>query len=274
MTEGKPRRRDKLDEWIHAHFTEEELQELPAKIIFPVIGVIYIVCLYFLTQVLPLYFGALYVSFMAVIMHVLFILVTSSFYRVHYTSSDVIPKTFYEVKEEEKTPERYCDVCKRYKGYRVHHCEATKKCVYKLDHFCTVLGNSLGYHNFRYFFLFLFYLWVSVLFVVFNIYEIFYSADLTNAPYIVLVVVALFFGNMALSVSVELFAVGVVISTNLTFVELVKYLGEPLKQRKLVENTFSRGFINNWREVMQVPEGKWLISGFLPTQPIFDKKSD
>lgn len=52
---------------------------------------------------------------------------------------------------------QYCMVCRNWKPERAHHCSVCETCVLKMDHHCPWLGNCVGYHNFKEFFLFTFY---------------------------------------------------------------------------------------------------------------------
>jgi DHHC palmitoyltransferase len=52
---------------------------------------------------------------------------------------------------------QYCMACKNWKPERTHHCSICETCVLKMDHHCPWLGNCVGYHNFKEFFLFCFY---------------------------------------------------------------------------------------------------------------------
>ena len=49
---------------------------------------------------------------------------------------------------------KYCKYCNCVKPPRTHHCSITGKCVYDFDHFCPWVGQTVGYGNYRYFFLF------------------------------------------------------------------------------------------------------------------------
>lgn len=55
---------------------------------------------------------------------------------------------------------RQCKKCHAIKLPRTHHCSICSKCVLRMDHHCPWLNNCVGRHNYRYFFLFLF--WTSL----------------------------------------------------------------------------------------------------------------
>ena len=54
----------------------------------------------------------------------------------------------------------YCKICKEIKPLRTHHCSVCKKCHLRMDHHCPWANNCIGLYNFRYFALFLFYLFL------------------------------------------------------------------------------------------------------------------
>ena len=69
----------------------------------------------------------------------------------------------------------YCRKCRKFKPPRAHHCHICKTCVLKMDHHCPWVHNCIGYYNYRYFWLFLCYMWLgcvySVLLTAFPFYK-------------------------------------------------------------------------------------------------------
>ncbi|WPG99304.1 Hypothetical protein R9X50_00211700 [Acrodontium crateriforme] len=53
---------------------------------------------------------------------------------------------------------RYCSKCQTTKPDRTHHCSSCGRCVLKMDHHCPWLATCVGLHNYKAFFLFLFYI--------------------------------------------------------------------------------------------------------------------
>ena len=68
----------------------------------------------------------------------------------------------------------YCKYCKNIKPLRSHHCSICKRCHLRMDHHCPWVNNCIGLSNFRYFALFLFYLWLICIFnTILTIYPFF-----------------------------------------------------------------------------------------------------
>jgi palmitoyltransferase len=65
------------------------------------------------------------------------------------------PGMFYE----------YCLTCNSIKPPRTHHCSVIDQCVLTFDHYCPWTGNTIGHYNYRYFILFMGYLFASVCYV-------------------------------------------------------------------------------------------------------------
>lgn len=72
--------------------------------------------------------------------------------------------SFYHISERNDVNEvRYCKTCLCFKPDRSHHCKVCNKCILKMDHHCPYIGCCIGYFNYKYFNLLLFYSWLLCL---------------------------------------------------------------------------------------------------------------
>ncbi|OQR82323.1 hypothetical protein ACHHYP_16216 [Achlya hypogyna] len=57
--------------------------------------------------------------------------------------------------------EMACDYCNAPQPPRCTHCHTCQTCVLELDHHCVWMNNCIGAHNYRYFWLYLFFGWIN-----------------------------------------------------------------------------------------------------------------
>jgi len=79
---------------------------------------------------------------------------------------------------------RNCRRCGKYKPDRCHHCSVCGVCVLKMDHHCPWIYNCVGFHNYKFFFLLLFYVTLDTHLIFWTSVESMIRAVDENAPFI------------------------------------------------------------------------------------------
>jgi len=78
---------------------------------------------------------------------------------------------------------RNCRRCNKYKPDRCHHCSVCGVCVLKMDHHCPWIYNCVGFYNYKYFFLLLFYVTLDTHMIFWTMTESMIRAVDENAPF-------------------------------------------------------------------------------------------
>lgn len=97
---------------------------------------------------------------------------------------------------------RHCKWCGKYKPDRSHHCQRCHTCILRMDHHCPWIYNCVGHHNYKYFFLLLFYAVLATHFIVWTMIESMIRAVDENEPFEVMfgtlfgITVAFFLGSL------------------------------------------------------------------------------
>ncbi|SCP03909.1 palmitoyltransferase DHHC10, putative [Plasmodium ovale] len=114
--------------------------------------------------------------------HILLFLLIWSFYKTYKVNPGIVPDTHEwrlepdvnRIKEREKTGElRYCVHEKKYKPDRAHYCRSIKRNVLKMDHYCPWVANCVGFYNYKFFLLSLFYANLCCFYVEINCHSSF-----------------------------------------------------------------------------------------------------
>ena len=71
---------------------------------------------------------------------------------IPYDSNDTNTNTNININDN-----TYCQTCNYMKPQRTHHCRICQKCILKMDHHCPWISNCVGYYNYKYFCLFIWY---------------------------------------------------------------------------------------------------------------------
>jgi hypothetical protein len=80
-------------------------------------------------------------------------------------------RLMYNLVDHKSALKRICKFCLIIKPERSHHCRQCRKCVLKYDHHCKFLSNCIGFVNYKYFFVFLFYTLILLFFILITLYD-------------------------------------------------------------------------------------------------------
>eukprot|EP00195_Chlamydomonas_chlamydogama_P013523 CAMPEP_0202890342 /NCGR_PEP_ID=MMETSP1392-20130828/784_1 /ASSEMBLY_ACC=CAM_ASM_000868 /TAXON_ID=225041 /ORGANISM="Chlamydomonas chlamydogama, Strain SAG 11-48b" /LENGTH=281 /DNA_ID=CAMNT_0049573895 /DNA_START=75 /DNA_END=917 /DNA_ORIENTATION=- len=79
-----------------------------------------------------------------------------------WTSPGTTLEVHAEALQAASSPQwRFCRQCNRHKPPLAHHCSVCNRCVLKMDHHCVWMNNCVGFYNYRYFFLYVWWMWVG-----------------------------------------------------------------------------------------------------------------
>jgi len=165
---------------------------------------------------------------------------------------------------------KYCRTCVKPKPERAHHCHICHTCVLKMDHHCPWIANCVGHGNYKFFFLFLIYLWVGCVYLVFMcVPTLFY----VTPPELRRHESSVFFAMvLAVSAGVALALMGglhlYLIMTNQSTIELYhnrRARGDAHRRGEQWSNPYDVGWRKNCQSVFGV--GRYWFSWMLPGKP-------
>lgn len=85
-------------------------------------------------------------------------MITSLSFRFTDVADELFVKSLPVVERKQKNGKyRKCPMCTLYKPDRCHHCRVCETCVLRMDHHCPWIANCVGFHNYKFFLLLLFY---------------------------------------------------------------------------------------------------------------------
>jgi len=101
--------------------------------------------------------------------------------RTHADSNQLASINLQEMKKS--GDRRHCKWCGKYKPDRCHHCRVCRTCILKMDHHCPWIYNCVGFYNYKYFFLLLFYGVIDLHFIAFTMTESVIGTWDLNTPF-------------------------------------------------------------------------------------------
>jgi len=172
----------------------------------------------------------------------------------------------YKNQENKRSGERrHCKWCEKFKPDRCHHCRVCRVCILKMDHHCPWIYNCVGYRNYKYFFLLLFYSMLDTHFISWTLMESVVRSINTNAPFFVMFF--LLFGEtlaviLAIAVTVFFcFHTWLVVKAMTT----IEFCEKAMKNQKSYEygSVYNRGVVGNLRAALGDNPLLWLLP-FMP----------
>lgn len=156
---------------------------------------------------------------------------------------------------------RHCTRCERLKPPRTHHCSACNRCVLKMDHHCPWINNCVGFRNYRYFCLFMLFLWMGCGYVLATYYWYFSVWFLMRHDNVMTTVL------IALSIFAAVGLLGgfhvYLVFTNQTTIEFHGNVSQRREMKKLGErfvNPYNLGCARNFVEVFGASrQFRWLF---------------
>jgi len=161
----------------------------------------------------------------------------------HFTA-ETLALLSADPEKREGEPHRFCRKCNKVKPMRAHHCSICKKCVLKMDHHCPWINNCVGYRNYRYFLLFLIYLFAACAFYIFVGAEPIISAVTghpTSGPFLICSIICI---SAAISSGMFITWNAYLLMTNQSTIELYQSWMYPNRNK-----LFDLGVVENLKEV-------------------------
>lgn len=168
---------------------------------------------------------------------------------------------------------RHCKWCGKYKPDRCHHCRVCRTCVLKMDHHCPWLYNCVGFYNYKYFFLLLFYSGVTLHFMSVTMSPTVTKATDIDTPFVIMFftlfgeVLSIFLGTLITAFFI--FHIWLILKA-MTTIEFCEKKMPKDKAKAKVEakpvpeySVYYSGWYGNAKSVLGANPFTWLI----PTEP-------
>jgi hypothetical protein len=158
---------------------------------------------------------------------------------------------------------RHCKWCTKFKPDRCHHCRVCKTCILKMDHHCPWIYNCVGFRNYKYFFLLLFYSVVNLWLIVSTMWPSVTSSTTSDIPFSQMF--CLLFGETLagfLSILITgFFSFHVYLMQKA--MTTIEFCEKQMKRTGHDSNAYDRGILGNAKAVL----GENYLTWFMPWDP-------
>lgn len=158
---------------------------------------------------------------------------------------------------------RHCKWCSKFKPDRCHHCRVCRSCILKMDHHCPWIYNCVGFRNYKYFLLFVFYSAICTTYIAGTMKESVWQSIHPETPFHRMYL--LLFGETLaalLSVLIMLF-LAFHIWLMLSAMTTIEFCEKSDLQKSSYSSAYSQGFSGNIRAALGDNPLLW----FLPCSP-------
>ncbi|CAG9322672.1 unnamed protein product [Blepharisma stoltei] len=147
---------------------------------------------------------------------------------------------------------RTCARCQHRKPDRTHHCKQCERCNLKMDHHCNWIANCVGYFNYKYFFLMVFYGALALAIFICTFWEtaVVVLNDETSSQFLCLFIVLSYSLGSMLGIALLGFVIFHLwlISNNYTTIEFCEKKKEITLESKI--SPYKLGLFDNFKEAL------------------------
>ncbi|CAK9078691.1 unnamed protein product [Durusdinium trenchii] len=157
---------------------------------------------------------------------------------------------------------RHCKWCSKFKPDRTHHCRVCRQCTLKMDHHCPWIYNCVGYFNYKWFFLLLFYCMINLHLITWTMVETVWRVVEVPTPLFAMFIV--FFTEtlaafMTLLVTLFFFFHCYLVVNGMSTIEFCEKVMPKGEVNEIPENVYDLGLYGNISAVLGDKALLWLL---------------